>query len=246
MTRGRRVAAIGLCAGLVMGLAGVAGQLSGDLDWYRGSKGALPTTAAVPGMEATTDAASAVPLMNEQAARLSAAQDLLTIRAAAVETRSKSPWMATVDLPGSDFRRRQSVAFDNLIKLPLVQFSYGTVALAPALADARAEEVGPNAWVATVTGTYSLAGFDRAPRSFEATYTLVQRPGGWRIAGDADGATALQPWDLPGMRVLRGHSVMVIGNAPGIACVATALLRTRRFVGSVVCGGRAGTLMWSS
>jgi len=122
--------------------------------------------------------------------------------------------MATVDLPGSDFGRRQSVAFDNLSKLPLVQFSYGAVALAPALTDARAEEVGPNAWVATVTGTYTLAGFDRAPRSFEAAYTLVQRTAGWRIAGDADGATALQPWDLPGMRVLRGHSAIVIGNAP--------------------------------
>ena len=108
--------------------------------------------------------------------------------------------MATVDLPGSAFRGRQSVAFDNLIKLPLGQFSYGAVQLAPALTAARARQVGPNAWAATVTGTYSLAGFDRAPRSFEATYTLVQRPGGWRIADDTDGATALQMWDLPGLR----------------------------------------------
>jgi hypothetical protein len=59
-----------------------------------------------------------------------------------------------------------------------------------------------------------LAGYDRAPRSFEAAYTLVKRPGGWRIADDTDGATAMQIWDLPRMRVLRGRSSIVIGNAP--------------------------------
>ena len=106
------------------------------------------------------------------------------------------------------------MAFDNLIKLPLGQFSYGAVQLAPALTATRTRQVGPKAWAATVTGTYSLAGFDRAPRSFEATYTLVQRPGGWRIADDTDGATAMQMWDLPGLRVLRGRSAIVIGNAP--------------------------------
>jgi hypothetical protein len=59
-----------------------------------------------------------------------------------------------------------------------------------------------------------LAGHDQAPRPFEASYTLVHRPGGWRIADDGDGATALQMWDLPGLRVLRGQSSIVIGNAP--------------------------------
>jgi hypothetical protein len=65
-----------------------------------------------------------------------------------------------------------------------------------------------------VTGTYSLAGFDRAPQTFEATYTFVSRPGGWRMVDDTDGATPLQMWDLPGLRVVRGKSGIVIGNAP--------------------------------
>jgi len=65
-----------------------------------------------------------------------------------------------------------------------------------------------------VRGTYSLAGHDRTPRSFDATYTLVRRAGGWRITNDTDGVTALQMWDLPGLRVLRGRSAIVIGNAP--------------------------------
>jgi hypothetical protein len=212
MTRARRIASILVCAGLAVGLTG---QLSGNLDLHRVSAGVGEATkAAQPGGASTIQGASSVPPWDEQNARLRAARDLLSARSAAVKARSKSAWMATVDLQGSAFRGRQSLAFDNLVKLPLGEFSYGTVGLAPALAAARAQRVGPQAWAATVTGTYSLAGFDRAPRSFEATYTLVQRPGGWRIADDTDGATPVQPWDLPGLRVLRGQSVIVIGNAP--------------------------------
>jgi len=122
--------------------------------------------------------------------------------------------MATVDLPGSAFGLRQSAVFDHLIALPLGVFSFGTAQLAPALDATRAREVGPQAWVATVPGTYSLAGFDRGPQSFEASYTLVLRPGGWRIADDTDGAAAPQLWDLPGLRTLRSQSAIVIGNVP--------------------------------
>ena len=122
--------------------------------------------------------------------------------------------MATVDLPGSSFGRRQSVAFDNLVELPIAQFAYGAVQLAPALGAARVRQLGPKAWVARVRGTYSLAGYDRAPRPFEAAYTLVRRPGGWRIADDSDGATAFQMWDLPGLRVRRSGNALVVGNAP--------------------------------
>jgi hypothetical protein len=215
MTRARRAAAIALCAGLAVGVAGYAGQRSGNLGLHPDSRSVRQaTTTAQPSRELTDQAASSMPTMDEQSVRMAAAQDLLSARAVAVKTRSKSAWMATVDVPGSAFGRRQSVAFDNFMTLPLGQFSYGAAQLAPSLAAARAQQVGPGAWVAAVPGTYSLAGFDRAPRPFDATYTLVQRPGGWRIADDTDGASALQMWDLPGLRVLRGRSGIVIGNAP--------------------------------
>jgi len=214
MTRLRRVGAIALCVGLVAGFAGLAGELSGNLDLRGGSASAPPGATARHSDGGPTQAGSSVPTVDEQSVRMAAAQGLLSARAAAVKARNKSAWMATVDLPRSSFGGRQSVAFDNLIKLPLGQFSYGAVQLAPALVAARVRQVGPKAWVATVPGIYSLAGYDKAPRTFEATYTLVQRPGGWRIADDTDGATALQIWDLPGLRVLRGQSAIVIGNAP--------------------------------
>jgi hypothetical protein len=210
MTRARRVAAIALCVGSAVG---IAGQLTGTLDLAR-AIGLHQSTGAGTHKVSTNQAASSVPKVDEQTARLAAAQDLLSARAAAVKARSKSAWMATVDLSGSAFRGRQSVEYDNLIKLPLGQFSYGAAQLAPALTATRIRQVGPKAWADTVTGTYSLAGFDRAPQSFQATYTLVQRSGGWRIADDTDGATPLQIWDLPGLRVLRGRSGIVVGNAP--------------------------------
>lgn len=213
MTKGRRVAAIALCVGLVA----VAGQLSGTLD-LRPGIGGVPQVVpfALPGNDGTNRAASSVPKVDEQTVRMAAAQDLLSARALAVKTRNKSAWMATVDVPASAFRGRQSVVFDNLIKLPLGEFSYGTVKLGPPLSDARALRVGPKAWVVKAAGTYSLAGYDRAPRSFDAAYTLVNRPSGWRLADDTDtdGATAMQMWDLPRMRVVRSGSGIVIGNAP--------------------------------
>jgi hypothetical protein len=211
MTRVRRVAAIACCALAV----GFAGQPGGHLHQHpSGASLRQGTSNAQPGRDLTNQAASSLPTVDEQSSRVTAAQDLLSARVAAVKARSKSAWMATVDIPGSAFGRRQSATFDNFITLPLGQLSYGTVQPAPALAAARIQQVGPKAWVATVAGTYSLDGFDRAPRAFDATYTLVHRPGGWRIADDTDGATALQMWDLPGLRVLRGRSVIVIGNAP--------------------------------
>jgi hypothetical protein len=211
MTRARRIAAIALCAGLAVG---VAGQLNGNLD-LPGAVGSLRQTShRASGRDGTHQAASALPKVDAQAARLAAAQGLLSARARAVMVRSKSAWMATVDPRMSSFRVRQAVAFDNLVKLPLGTFSYGAAQLGQALSATRARAVGPTAWAATVTGTYSLAGFDRAPQSFEATYTLVLRAGGWRIADDSDGLTPLQMWDLPGLRVIRGTSGIVIGNAP--------------------------------
>jgi len=216
MTKAGRVAAIALCAGLVAGSAGIARYIGGDLDPFgrRSSSGPRTSVSAPSGADRNSQAGSSVRTLDENNARSSAVQGLLSARTAAVKAHDKGAWMATVDLPGSSFGRRQSVAFDNLMKLPLAQFSYGAVQLGPALGAARARQVGPKAWVATVPGTYSLAGYDRAPRPFDATYTMVQRRGGWRIADDSDGATSLQMWDLPGLRVLRGGSALVIGNAP--------------------------------
>ena len=235
MIRVGRVAAVMCCAGLAIGYAGLTGQVSGgDLDLRGGASARHTTKTAQAGHDLrdaqTNQAASPVPTVEEQSARMAAARHLLSARAAAVKSGRKAAWMATVDAPGSAFGRRQSVAFDNLIRLPLGQFSYSTVQPGPALGAARAHQIGRKTWVATVAGSYLLAGFDRGPQSFETTFTLVQRTGGWRIADDTDGHTARQMWDLPGLKVLQGRSTIVIGNAPqsrmrGYSAIADSAVR---------------------
>jgi hypothetical protein len=210
MVRARRIAAICLVAGLAVG---VVGLLHGSLDQPE-VLGVHQRTNAASGHSSTNQGASSVPGQDQQSAALAVAQDLFSARAAAVKTRDKSSWMATVDLQPSPFRGRQSMVFDNLMKLPLGQFSYGGAQPAPALTAARARQVGPKAWSVTVPVTYSLAGLDRTPQTYEATYTLVYRTDRWRIAGDTDGAPSLQMWDLPGMRVIKGSFGIVVGNAP--------------------------------
>jgi hypothetical protein len=211
VTRARRAAAIALCVGLAIG---VIGQLDGRLDL----PGAIGSLGRVTGRSSETkspnQSASSLPRVDEQTARLAAAQRLMTARSAAVKAKSKSAWMATVDASAKEFRGRQSVEFDNLVKLPIGQFSYGAVHPAAGLTPARLRQLGPTAWAATITGTYVLTGFDRAPQSFDTAYTLVRSPGGWRLADDTDGVSPFQMWDLPGMRVLHGKQGIVIGNAP--------------------------------
>ena len=75
-------------------------------------------------------------------------------------------------------------------------------------------QLGPDAWVSRVRGTWSLAGYDAAPRDFEAYFSVVRREGRWRLADDTDGGTQPQPWDLPGFTVVRDGPVLVMGTGP--------------------------------
>src|SRR5450631_2189353 len=104
MSRARRVAATALCVALAVG---IAGQLTGRLDLSR-AIGLQQRTIRGSGAGGTDQAASSVPKVDGQTARLAAAQDLLSARAAAVKARSKSSWMATVDLPDRKSTRLNS------------------------------------------------------------------------------------------------------------------------------------------
>jgi hypothetical protein len=164
-----------------------------------------PTTPGAPKEHAPGDTQAAF-------AQVAAAR-LLHARGRAVQARDKAAWMATVDDPASSFGRRQSLMFDNLMLLPDAGFSYDDPVPAPALTRARARVIGgPQTWVGQSQGHYALAGFDRAPRTFAVTFTFVLRPDGWRVADDTDGPTTRQVWDLPGLRVVRGVTSLVVGN----------------------------------
>ena len=79
----------------------------------------------------------------EASPRVRAAGLLLRARSRAVQGRDKAAWMATVDDPASPFGRRQSLMFDNLMRLPDEGFRYDAPAPGPALSAARARALRP-------------------------------------------------------------------------------------------------------
>ncbi len=120
--------------------------------------------------------------------------------------------MSTVDDPSSPYGLRQAALFDRLTLLPIAGYTQNGVAPAPA--PARVAALGPEAWVASVRMAYQLAGYDRAARGYQASYTLVRRPSGWKVADDTDGASETQPWDLPDLAVASSPTSLVIGDLP--------------------------------
>lgn len=140
-------------------------------------------------------------------------QELLEGRAAAVRTRNRQAFAASLDNPRSAFGLRQLALFDNLVRLPLGTFDYGTPEPAPALGQDRIKQLGPEAWVSRIRCRYTLKGFDRSPRSYETHLTVVRRGDVWKLADDSDGGTQTQLWDLPGMRVLQSPTTLVVGSA---------------------------------
>lgn len=185
---------------------GLAGCTTGS---QKGEDHADQRAAASPRGTATDTGASSAEAGRERVAALT---HLLDERAAAVEHHDRTAFLATLDNANSAFGRRQQAAYDALQRLPVGTFGYGTVQNAAPLSSERARYVGPDAWVATVEGRYRLAGFDRSDRTWQTSFTVVRRAGGWRLADDADGETQAQPWDLPGMQVVRSANALVVGN----------------------------------
>ncbi len=140
--------------------------------------------------------------------------ELVGRRALALRSGDRQAWLETVSDPGSPFGQRQAAVFDRMRLLPITDFGQRGVAIAPALPAARVAAVGADAWVSTVQMAYRLAGYDRVPRTFTASFTVVRTPVGWRLADDSDGVTQPQPWDLPSMAVLSSPTTLVIGSAP--------------------------------
>lgn len=174
--------------------------------------GELERPAAASRVATTATSSSSTPSVDPEVARVEALQTLLDARAKAVLGRDRARFAATLDDPASGFGLRQLEAFDNLVRLPLGTFGYGTPTAAAALSAERAAEVGPDAWVARVEGHYTLKGWDRLPRTYETHLTAVRRAGGWRLADDSDGGTQTQLWDLPDLRVASSRSTLVVAS----------------------------------
>ena len=143
--------------------------------------------------------------------------DLVARRAAALAAKDRGAWLTTVGDLTVPFAARQAEVFDRMTQLPIAGYGQTAVEVGPPLDAARQRALGPDAWVATVHLTYSLRGFDRAPRQFVASYTVARvsrAPTGWGFVDDVDGTTEPQPWDLSPLTVLSSPTTLVIGSAP--------------------------------
>ncbi len=192
-------------AALVSGLC-----LAGCTD---AGQGTTTATASRPSTTASTQPRAPDPAV----AREQALVALLDARAEAVLAKDRAAFAATLDSTRSGFGLRQLQLFENLTKLPLGSFTYGTPEPAPALGPERARQIGPDAWVAKVGGRYTLHGFDTVPRAYESHFTVVRRGDRWLLADDADGGTQAQLWDLPRMAVARGRTTLVVGSGTSAA-----------------------------
>ncbi len=165
---------------------------------------------AVP-VEPTSGAAlRSTPDADEQ--RAMAVTGLLQTRAAAILAGDQPAWLSTVD-PQSPFHDQQARVFANLRAVPFGQVSFELAGVAPALTPARQSALGDSAWVARVVADYRITGFDRTPTQSEQFLTAVRRGDRWYLAADSDGPTAVQPWDLGRVHVVRGARVLALGTA---------------------------------
>lgn len=139
--------------------------------------------------------------------------EIVARRAAALASKDERAWLATLADLTTPFAARQAEVFERMTRLPIAGYAQTGVESGPPLTAARQRSLGPDAWVARVHLSYSLRGYDRAPRQFTASYAVVRTATGWGLADDADGDTQPQPWDLSPMTVLSSPTTLVIGSA---------------------------------
>jgi hypothetical protein len=144
--------------------------------------------------------------------------DLLERRGRAVRDHDKAAFLALIDPTAEQFRVDQGKLFDRLAHVPLSDWTYELAGDGPALPKDRSVQLPKGSTIARVRLDYRLTGSDSQVER-EQYLTLVPRGGQWLIAGNDDAAasglkTETDIWDLGPVRVLRGKSSLVLGDAP--------------------------------
>ncbi len=207
---------VAVCAGAGLAARPVRGGASGAPAVPAASTTPAPTAASTTPAAPTPDATgttAASPLFGADAGQAAALQALLSARAAAVMSGDRQAWLATVDPRATDFRARQAEVFDNLRGVPFASFDLTTASLAPGPSPQRVRVLAAPSLVLRVLAGYRLEGFDRTDSEVEQQLTCVERDGRWYVAGDTDGSTQVQPWDLGPVNVVVDGQVLALGTA---------------------------------
>jgi hypothetical protein len=144
--------------------------------------------------------------------------DLLVRRGRAVRDHDKAAFLALIDPTAEQFRAEQSTLFDRLVDVPLSDWSYQLAGDGPALPKDRSVQLPDGSTIARVRLDYRLAGSDSVVER-DQYFTVVPRGGHWLLAGNDDASasglkTERDIWDLGPVRVIRGQTSLVLGDAP--------------------------------
>ena len=202
--RGRRALLLSLVVVLLVAGAGVI--------WYAARSGSstgasAPSTPGPPGTSTATPSASP----DAQQLREVALRSLLQVREQAVLRHDGTAWLSTVDAGQPTFRAAQQAEFANLVKLPITRWTYTYDGPGPQLSSARRSALGADAWVADVGLGYRFGAADRSDVHSTEALTLTRAGGRWMVAGNTDGATDTEVWDLAPLTVVDGRRSVVIG-----------------------------------
>lgn len=182
--------------------------------WLVGSRDGSPGTAGAGPSVTPSLTAAPTPTVDPSVLRLQALDQLMAARSDAMMRRDRTAWLATVDAESAEFAQRQAAVFDNLDAVPLAEWRYEYAGDGPSLSAERLAELGPDAWVARAVLVYRLEGAETGEVRREQYLTLVRRGEQWLIAGDTDGGSAPDLWDLGPVQVVRGERSLVLGTAP--------------------------------
>src|SRR6476660_3752242 len=141
-----------------------------------------------------------------------AASDLVNQRIAAVGAKNRGSWLGTVTDPSAGFGADQAALFDRMTARPIGKLAQRNVDVERPPGAAAAGE--PESWVARIRQTYAFTGYDVGQRDYTVSYVLKRTADGWRFTGVADGQNDRQPFDLPGLAVVRSPDTLVIGDLP--------------------------------
>jgi hypothetical protein len=215
---------IALITAAVLIAAGVAFVWGDDAE--RGARQASPS----PTVQRTN---------NTVVGRSAGIGDLLARRARAVRDHDKAAFLALIDPTAEQFRAAQSELFDRLAPVPLSGWSYQLAGDGPALPKDRSVLLPKGSTIARVLLDYRLEGSDSQVER-EQYFTVVPRGGQWLLAGNDDATASglkTEPdiWDLGPVRVVRGQSSLVLGDASqkDLQSLATEADRGVRDVGGV-------------
>ena len=156
---------------------------------------------------------------------------LLERRAAAIRTRDRRAFTATLDPRATRFVQKQLAMFDALAEVPIGTWRYDVAEdgdvppESPYLAKYDTE-----AWSPSAVLRYQLKGYDDTPTAVPQYFTFVRRGGRWLTASDddfgkdADRVTGREVWDFGPVRVVRGTRSLVLGH-PGQAALLREVAR---------------------